>query len=122
MTTFKWTTELADKALELYVTNNKDNARLEDIATVLGTTTHSIRGKLAIMGEYAKPEKVTKAGGTKSAQTKAETVKAIEIMLSVPAGEFASLDKGSVKSVSALFEALKNLSLVTNGKLGLKES
>tara|TARA_Y100000310_G_scaffold241513_1_gene245524 strand:+ start:508 stop:876 length:369 start_codon:yes stop_codon:yes gene_type:complete len=120
----KWETKNTEQAKEMYLTSNKEPEQLEAIAKELGTTVQSLRGKLCIMGVYVPIGKKAKAGGktTKSAETKAETLKAVEIMLSLPTGELAGLEKGNVKSVQALFEALKTLSLVTHGKMGLKES
>ena len=123
MTVYKWQDSHAATVMEMYIASGKDNSKLEPIALAVGTTVQSVRGKLAVMGIYAKSVKTTKAGTpSKASETKADVMKAIEIMLSVPTGELASLDKGTVKSVNSLFEALKTLSLVTNGKLGLKES
>ena len=108
MSKFTWTTELAQTALTLYTKAGKDNSQLESIANTLGTTVPSIRGKLAIMGEYTKAIATPKAGAAgKSSKTKSDTVKAIEIMLSIPAGNLASMDKSTVKAINALFEALK---------------
>ena len=122
MSKFTWTSKLATEAKDLYIATGNDNAQLDSIAKELGTTVPSVRGKLAIMGIYTKAEKTAgkKGGVPASAQTKAATLKAIEIMLSIPAGELASID--TVKAINSLFEALKTLSLETNGKLGLKES
>ena len=123
MSKFTWDSELAQKALTMYTEANKDNSQLENIADSLGTTVPSVRGKLAIMGEYTKEVATSKKGATtKAAQTKSETLKAIEIMLSVPAGEFASLDKGTVKAINALLTALKAESTTKHASMGLKES
>ena len=122
MTSFNWTTPLAEQAMALYTTCGKDNTQLESIAQTIGTTIPSVRGKLAIMGVYAKDVKATKAGSPKATETKSETLRAIEIMLSITSGDLASLDKGTVKSIGVLFNALKQESASRHAQLGLKES
>jgi len=124
MASFTWTTEAAQAAMTMYTKSGKDNSHLESIAKVIGTTVPSVRGKLAIMGVYAKPEKATaaKKGAAVGSKNKAETLGAIEIMLSIPKGDLSGLDKGTVKALKVLFEALKQESLKRNEQLGLKES
>ena len=123
MIKFVWDSKLSEKALNMYLEADKDNSSLDMIAKSLGTSVPSVRGKLAIMGEYAKPaEKAKKSADSATKGTKADTVSAIEIMLSVGKGELGSLDKGSVKALNTLFDALKKASREQHAKQGLKET
>jgi hypothetical protein len=115
---FEWDDKTTTKtALELY---SGDNTELKAIAEKLGTSVPSLRSKLVSAKVYvAAVKKKTTDGKAKS--TKAESVKAIETLLSVTIGGLISLEKSTAKDLKTLTDALIRASAARNAELGEEE-
>lgn len=94
-----------------------DNEELKSIAANLKTTVASVRCKLVNLKLYVAPDAPTTTSKAKA--SKAEMVKAVEILLSVPKGALISFEKGTVKDLKTLTEAIIAKSEAVNVELGV---
>jgi hypothetical protein len=98
-----WTKEVTEKLVAAYE-SNKD---LSELAKEFDTTVPSVRGKLVAEKVYVSTSK-PKANRTAS-KPKAELVSAMETILSVPVGSFASFENATKSELELAVETLISL-------------
>ena len=114
-TTTKWNKE---NVAILEAAYNGDNSKLPEIARTLKTTVASVRSKLVNLKVYVAA--VKPATTSKAKASKAEMVKAAEILLSVPSGSLVSFEKATVKDLKTFTDAIIARSEQVNVELDAK--
>ena len=104
MATFSYTPEITESIVEQYVESGHDNSCLPTLADQLGVTVASVRSKLVREGVYVKQAPSSRSG--KGRTSKMQYVNAIAAMLDMPAGDAASLEKATLKTLVAMSEKL----------------
>jgi hypothetical protein len=96
-----WTPILSAELNDVY---SGDNSILPQLAKQFKTTVPSIRGKLVSMGIFV--SEVKKEVSTGSRTSKAQSVSAVETLLSVPAGSLSTMESMSVAQLNTLTNRL----------------